>query len=577
MKKNPELERAIARAPDDADAHLVYADWLQAEGDPAGELIVLQQQRASAADLDAVESVAGAERRYLDSHWDDLLPGVPAASVGLRWRLGFVREAHYLVTQSDEATDELDALLGAPVARFLQAVGIEHRSYVSSDYQPLLETLATHRRLPLKALSIGTDRNSGRLGSLRVVHEAFADLEWLRVRGYSIDPDGLQLEKLRSLELRVRETDALVIEALRNAAWPQLEHLTLDLRGGQLIPDDIEGLLRDGRFPRLRHLALLSAAGLSNELCRVLSGSPIVNQLVTLDLSDGSMTQAGAEALAAGLGDASDLQLINLAENNLERAVAAFGNLAADVHYGVQNGAGRQNLGWKKPQRHAEAYNGPLGGHPSGEPVRSWLKTMARTDLRAAVRRFDDIPAYSRHRWGEGGRQTLLAFLSVLSEQDRQETVHRLCREAPPSARSQSVFAHQVLAEALAGDRGRALESANRWLALLSGSPHFSPRESLIRIFKKWLEGLAGDDSVLPSLERSLAWEPVAWRRFVLASLLQEREPERAAELLRAAYQRSMTVTPPLPPPRAARRLFDASRGCAKVLDDADVEAGPAS
>src|SRR5262245_51595688 len=38
---NAKLEAAIAADPDDADAYLVYADWLQAQGDPRGELIVL--------------------------------------------------------------------------------------------------------------------------------------------------------------------------------------------------------------------------------------------------------------------------------------------------------------------------------------------------------------------------------------------------------------------------------------------------------------------------------------------------------------------------------------------------------
>lgn len=38
-----ELEGAIAADPGDPNAYLVYADWLQARGDPLGELIVVQR------------------------------------------------------------------------------------------------------------------------------------------------------------------------------------------------------------------------------------------------------------------------------------------------------------------------------------------------------------------------------------------------------------------------------------------------------------------------------------------------------------------------------------------------------
>ena len=38
MARNPELERTILADPDNEEAYQVYADWLQSEGDPRGEL-----------------------------------------------------------------------------------------------------------------------------------------------------------------------------------------------------------------------------------------------------------------------------------------------------------------------------------------------------------------------------------------------------------------------------------------------------------------------------------------------------------------------------------------------------------
>ncbi len=39
---NPELEPAIRENPDDQAGYQVYGDWLQAQGDPLGELVALQ-------------------------------------------------------------------------------------------------------------------------------------------------------------------------------------------------------------------------------------------------------------------------------------------------------------------------------------------------------------------------------------------------------------------------------------------------------------------------------------------------------------------------------------------------------
>jgi uncharacterized protein (TIGR02996 family) len=43
-KSNAELEAIIEAAPEDVQARLVYADWLQQEGDPRGELIAVESQ-----------------------------------------------------------------------------------------------------------------------------------------------------------------------------------------------------------------------------------------------------------------------------------------------------------------------------------------------------------------------------------------------------------------------------------------------------------------------------------------------------------------------------------------------------
>jgi uncharacterized protein (TIGR02996 family) len=70
--REPNLEAAIARAPDSEEAWLVYADWLQEQDDPLGDRIA-QPHRAAA-----------------DAHW---LEGLDAIDV--KWRHGMIERAFF--------------------------------------------------------------------------------------------------------------------------------------------------------------------------------------------------------------------------------------------------------------------------------------------------------------------------------------------------------------------------------------------------------------------------------------------------------------------------------------------------
>ncbi|HEY1814001.1 MAG TPA: TIGR02996 domain-containing protein [Kofleriaceae bacterium] len=48
--RNTELEEQIFADPSDPAAYLVYADWLQSQSDPRGELIVRQHRTRDAHD-----------------------------------------------------------------------------------------------------------------------------------------------------------------------------------------------------------------------------------------------------------------------------------------------------------------------------------------------------------------------------------------------------------------------------------------------------------------------------------------------------------------------------------------------
>jgi tRNA 2-thiouridine synthesizing protein E len=94
-KAPPTLEAIIDQDIDDIDAYLVYADWLQQQGDPRGEFILLchhaEQQHSPA--------IAEARDQYLKDWGGELLGDLyelyQRAQVELSWRLGFVD--HYQI------------------------------------------------------------------------------------------------------------------------------------------------------------------------------------------------------------------------------------------------------------------------------------------------------------------------------------------------------------------------------------------------------------------------------------------------------------------------------------------------
>ena len=92
MPLSPELIAALRTPPQDWERFLVVADRLQLEGDPRGELIMLQAQRLERGD--SPERRAG-EAAYIQKHDRALLGKLwkTPTVFSLDWELGFIRDA----------------------------------------------------------------------------------------------------------------------------------------------------------------------------------------------------------------------------------------------------------------------------------------------------------------------------------------------------------------------------------------------------------------------------------------------------------------------------------------------------
>lgn len=132
----------------------------------------------------------------------------------------------------------------------------------------------------------------------------FPQLEQFGVRG----SEGLALpvgrhENLRSLAVQSEGVDSAVVRAIGASDWPVLEHLELWLgspeSGGNFQLTDLEPILSGARLPRLRHLALCNSV-IQDDVAAAVAAAPVTARLEILDLSMGTLSDEGAEALLGG-------------------------------------------------------------------------------------------------------------------------------------------------------------------------------------------------------------------------------------------------------------------------------------
>jgi uncharacterized protein (TIGR02996 family) len=248
-----ELEAQIRANPDDIAARLVYADWLQSQGDPFGELVMLQHQLETGP---TTKTLKRRERAWLAQHV--VLPRRCAVT----WRLGFVRTLR--VRTRTDVDPALRALLRGPACRFLHGLRVEGpylgivevlrcapphlREFAGAGNQLPLDLLETALELQpeLTALELDTPITWQRaplalaspvLAELVVGHvatELTIDVDAPALRGFVASAQSFasrMLDTVLALPLvRVGLFASSVVEGLviESRAWPTLEEVGLD-------------------------------------------------------------------------------------------------------------------------------------------------------------------------------------------------------------------------------------------------------------------------------------------------------------------------------------------------------------
>ncbi len=346
--RNSTLEAAILADPDRPEAYLVYADWLQVQGDPRGELIVLQHanQVVPANRLLASRAahfygrVAGALHQLERHRFDPL-------GRDTTWRWGFLESLWISAKQTNEDAEidvpgALAALLDHPSSRFLRDLTLGIVRFEDNSYDEVAAVIGNRRLPALRSLILGdfysseTELNWSHMGDVSPIYRAVPDLRSLTLRSGSMQLGPIELPTLHELTILTGGLDLDSLRAICRAPWPNLTTLALQLGNEAAFTIDHLAPVLDGRgLPRVTHLGLGNST-ISDAIAGALARSAIAAQLVRLDLSKGTLGDAGARALAAG--SFPKLERVDVGDSFLtDDGIAALSRIAKHVEVGEQH------------------------------------------------------------------------------------------------------------------------------------------------------------------------------------------------------------------------------------------------
>jgi uncharacterized protein (TIGR02996 family) len=346
--RNDKLEAAIEREPDDADAYLVYADWLQSQGDPRGELIVLQHANKKPAAKKLLEQN---KEHFFGKMADarDMLERYPHGPLGrdTAWRWGYL-ESLWISNKHDRWSDyngdldEIDVdealgwLLDHPSCRFLRELTVGVNTFTDNGYAGTAAVIGKRKLPTLRKLILGdfyyaeTELNWSHMGDVSAMYKAMPNLESLTLRSGTMRVGKIDLPNLKELVIITGGFDKKSLASICAAKWPKLETLNIQLGDEDKFSTKLLQPIFDGKaFPKVKHLGL-GNSNISDDIAKGLASSKIAAQLESLDLSKGTLGDAGATALAAGRFP--KLQLLDVTDNWLSsKGVAALKSVAKKV------------------------------------------------------------------------------------------------------------------------------------------------------------------------------------------------------------------------------------------------------
>ncbi|MCI0701368.1 MAG: TIGR02996 domain-containing protein [Planctomycetia bacterium] len=307
------LQRIRAK-PDDDTQRLIFADWLDEQGDPRGRFIRVQLALAQLPEDDpARKQLHVIEQALLAAHREEWETPLRRLGNGFVFHRGFVDELN---------VDGRDFVRNAPEIFTVSPVRHVHLIDIGSHYPAVMQSPYLSR---LSALTIHGQHTGEPLARAVARCEHLSGLKRLRLSNNRLGDDAIEhlitsptLTNLEELDLSGNEVGETGARSLAASSLVKLQKL--ELRGNRLGPAGAESLAGSERLCALRQLGLsgndvgiprLHSLAHANNLLRV----PI------LDLSRNGLTPASLQVifLRPRSGDTSTVRLeaLDLSGNEL--------------------------------------------------------------------------------------------------------------------------------------------------------------------------------------------------------------------------------------------------------------------
>lgn len=345
--RNPELEAAISADPHHRETYAVFADWLQEQGDVRGELMSLQlhnkDKQAKALLEEHADYFLGplAEHRKVhDEGYNNAMSHLrtPAQEKewqktqreAFLWRNGFiyrVRLSHDSYSDSEfdgRTVDILDAVLSHPSGRFVVEFAFQSNGDPNeNDLQDLIDLLGKKAPATTRKITFGDNIDQiswHHTGNLKKLWKGVPNLQVLEVETGGFDVGKMVAPALERAVFITGGLTSKCAKSIANAEMPRIQHLELyygdEDYGCDCSVKDVRPLLRRTDLEHLEYLGLKNAQ-FANEIASALPGASVLKTLKTLDLSLGTMTDEGAQALVAAKDSLKHLESLDLTSNFL--------------------------------------------------------------------------------------------------------------------------------------------------------------------------------------------------------------------------------------------------------------------
>jgi uncharacterized protein (TIGR02996 family) len=341
-KRNPSLEKLIAKNLSDPTNYLVYGDWLTAEGDPRGELVTVQHSISELSNADKKgakgKALISREKSILKANANFVGDAVPPQLAKIGWRWGFIESLKF---NNDEDwmddNDKVDvpgmvkALLASPAIAGISSIEINILRWddVYKDATTILKAFGESpygkqiTKVVVAPPSGDVDTGMFDPGkSTENLAKWFPNLEVLKIHGNDFKLGPMNFPKLRELYIETCGLDKKMLAQITSGTWPKVERAEIwfgsDDYGCNCKVKDLQPIFDGKVFPKVENLGLMNSE-FADAIAKEIINSKVIKKLKILNLSLGTIWTEGVKAFLENPKAIAHLDSINVNDNHISK------------------------------------------------------------------------------------------------------------------------------------------------------------------------------------------------------------------------------------------------------------------